>query len=68
MTDVVAAREAYQAARRLVTETRLALARAIIEARKTGLTQTEIAEKLGLTREQLRRYEVEYRKFLAAQS
>jgi uncharacterized protein (DUF433 family) len=60
MTTVVAAREAYLAARKQVTETRLALGRAILEARGQNIEQGEIAKKLGLTREQVRRYQAEY--------
>jgi hypothetical protein len=60
MASVVAARDAYRAARRQVTETRLALGRAILEAREDGTPQLKIAAKLGLTREQVRRYQAEY--------
>jgi hypothetical protein len=60
MASVVAARDAYRAARRQVTETRLALGRAILEAREEGVPQLKIAAKLGLTREQVRRYQAEY--------
>ena len=65
MTAVVAARDAYLAARKQVTETRLALGRAILEAREQDIPQFKIARKLGLTREQVRRYEAEYVKMLA---
>lgn len=64
MTTVVAARDAYKAAREQVTQTRLALGRAIMEAREQGTEQGEIATKLGLTREQVRRYQDEYEKFI----
>lgn len=64
MTTVVAAREAYLAARKQVTETRLALGRAILEAREQDIEQGDIAEKLDLTREQVRRYQDEYEKFI----
>jgi hypothetical protein len=60
MTTVVAARDAYLAARQQVTETRLALGRAICEAREQNVHQMEIARKLRLTREQVRRYQDEY--------
>jgi hypothetical protein len=60
MTEVVAARDAYLAARRQVGERRIALGRAIFEARSAGVTQGDIARKLGLTREQVRRYQAEY--------
>ena len=60
MATVVAARDAYLAARRQVTETRLALGRAIAEARGQNIPQLEIAAKLGLTREQVRRYQAEF--------
>jgi len=62
MSDVVAARDAYMAARQQVAETRLALGRAIREARNQGLQQGVIAAKLGLTREHVRRYQDEYEK------
>jgi len=66
MAAVVDAREAYLAARKQVTETRLALGRAILEARQQDIEQLAIAKELGLTREQVRRYEAEYVKALAA--
>ena len=66
MAAVVNAREAYLAARKQVTETRLALGRAILEARQQDIGQLAIAKELGLTREQVRRYEAEYVKTLAA--
>jgi hypothetical protein len=62
MTTVSAARDAYLAARRQVTETRLALGRAILEAREQNIEQLTIAKALGLTREQVRRYQAEYEK------
>ena len=42
----------------------LALGRAIREARSRNIDQVEIAKKLNLTREQVRRYQVEYEKSL----
>ena len=60
MATVTAARDAYLAARRQVTQTRLALGRAICEAREQDIPQLEIARKLRLTREQVRRYQDEY--------
>lgn len=60
MTDITNARDAYLAARRKVEETRLALGKAIREARAQGVDQVEIAAKLDLTREQVRRYQDEY--------
>lgn len=68
MTDVLEARSAYLAARDRVKETRLALGRAIAEARASHTDQAEIARTLGLTREQVRRYEAEYRKSLAGEA
>lgn len=68
MTTVVDARDAYLAARRQVRETRLALGRAILEARAQGAEQVAIADKLKLTREQVRRYQAEYEKSLAGES
>lgn len=65
MTDVVEARDAYLAARQQVTETRLALGKAIADARAAKVDQVDIARKLRLTREQIRRYEAEYRKSVA---
>lgn len=62
MADVIEARDAYLSARRLVTETRLALGRAIREARAQDVDQVEIAAELELTREQVRRYQDEYEK------
>ena len=64
MSDVVAARNAYKAARDQVKATRLALGRAILEARGRNVDQAEIARTLDLTREQVRRYQVEYEKSL----
>lgn len=60
MTTVVAARDAYLAARQQVTQTRLELGRAIAEARGQDVQQSDIAKALGLTREQVRRYQAEY--------
>lgn len=68
MTDVVAARNAYMAARKRVAETKLALGRAIVDARSQDVQQEAIAKELGLTREQIRRYQADYQKWLAAQS
>lgn len=65
MTDVIRARDAYLAARETVTEKRLALGQAIAYARLRGTDQVQIAKTLGLTREQIRRYEAEYRASLA---
>lgn len=62
MTDVIAARDAYLSARKHVTETRLALGKAIREARAQDTDQVKIAARLGLTREQVRRYQDEYEK------
>ena len=66
MASVVAARDAYKAAREQVTQTRLALGRAILEAREQKVSQLKIASQLGLTREQVRRYQDEYEKFIGA--
>lgn len=66
--DVLEARAAYLAARDRVRETRLALGRAIAEARAQGTGQVAIARKLGLTREQVRRYEAGYRESVAEES
>jgi hypothetical protein len=60
MTEITDARDAYLAARQRVEDTRLALGRAIREARAQGTEQVDIAEKLNLTREQVRRYQDEY--------
>jgi hypothetical protein len=68
MVDVVVARDAYLAARDQVEAARLALGRAIMEARRRNVSQTEIASELRLTREQVRRYQVEYQKKLAKQT
>ena len=64
MTDVVEARDAYLTARKRAAETRLALGRAIQEARAADIPQTDIAVKLHLTREQIRRYQREYELWL----
>jgi hypothetical protein len=64
MANVVAARDAYLAAREQVKETRLALGRAIVEARGQDVAQGKIAEELKLTREQVRRYQAEYEESL----
>lgn len=60
MTEITDARDAYLAARQRVEDTRLALGRAIREARAEGVEQVDIAEKLNLTREQVRRYQDAY--------
>lgn len=65
MADVVAARRAYKAARDQVEVTRLALGKAIIDARASGIQQEQIAKELELTREQIRRYQAEYVKKMA---
>ena len=65
MTAIVAARDAYLAARQSVTDSRLALGKAIAAARAQGVEQVDIARQLDLTREQIRRYEAEYRESLA---
>lgn len=62
MATVVAARSDYLAARSLVEQTRLALGKAIRDARAEGVEQGEIARELHLTREQVRRYQAEYEK------
>ena len=64
MTAVAEARSAYVAARAEVKRTRLELGRAIVEARAADISQADIAKNLELTREQIRRYEAEYRKWL----
>jgi len=68
MTDVVAARDAYVAARAQAAKTRLELGRAIREARLQDVPQEKIARTLKLTREQIRRYQREYEKTLAKAS
>lgn len=68
MTTVVAARDAYLAARKQVTQTRLELGRAISEAREQNVAQGVIAAKLQLTREQIRRYQAEYELWLSKQN
>lgn len=68
MTDVIEARDAYQAARDQVRQTRLALGKAIAEARAQDVEQVTIAKKLRLTREQIRRYQAEYEKAIADES
>jgi len=67
MTEVTDARAAYLAARRKVGETRLALGRAIRDARAQGVSQAEIAARLGRTREQVRRYQAGYEKSLTGE-
>jgi hypothetical protein len=67
MTDVIQARDAYLAARDQVRQTRLALGRAIADARAQDIDQVAIAKKLNLTREQIRRYQAEYEKWLSEQ-
>jgi hypothetical protein len=66
--EVLDARNAYLAARDRVRQMRLALGRAITEARAQDIGQAAIAKKLNLTREQIRRYEVEYEKSLTGES
>ena len=65
MTTVVDARNAYVEARENVTEARLRLGKAIADARAQGVSQEKIARELGLTREQIRRYQTEYAKSAA---
>ena len=65
MTTVVAARDAYLSAREEAKRRRLALGRAIAEARAQDVEQGDIARELGLTREQIRRYQREYEATLA---
>jgi hypothetical protein len=65
MTAITEARDDYLAARQAVTDARLALGRAIADARATGTEQVDIARTLKLTREQVRRYEAEYRASIA---
>jgi predicted XRE-type DNA-binding protein len=64
MGDVVAARKAYEQAqedaRQLVERARLDLGKAIQEARQQNVSQDAIAKELGLTREQVRRFQREY--------
>lgn len=62
MADVVAARDAYLAARQQVKVTRLALGQAIYHARQQDVAQGTIASELKLTREQVRRYQEEFEK------
>jgi uncharacterized protein (DUF433 family) len=68
MADVVAARDAYVAARKQVAERRRELGRAILDARRQNIPQEAIAKKLGLTREQIRRYQAGYEQSLPAES
>jgi hypothetical protein len=65
MADVVAARDAYLDARKLVAQRRLELGHAIVTARLQEIEQGAIAKQLKLTREQVRRYQAEYEKSLA---
>lgn len=64
MGDVVAARKAYEQAqhdaRALVEQARHDLGRAILDARRQDVSQDAIAKELGLTREQVRRFQREY--------
>ena len=64
MGDVVAARKAYEQAqedaRSLVERARLNLGRTIRDARRQDVSQDAIAKELGLTREQVRRFQREF--------
>ncbi|MEU6709943.1 hypothetical protein ABZ897_00575 [Nonomuraea sp. NPDC046802] len=64
MGDVVAARKAYEQAqidaRELVKRARLDLGRAIRDARRQEISQDAIVKELGLTREQVRRFQREF--------
>lgn len=64
MADVVAARRAYEQAqkeaRELVRRARLDLGRAIADARGQNIPQDAIVKTLGLTREQVRRFQREF--------
>lgn len=70
MGDVVAARKAYEQAqvnaRELVERARLSLGKAIHDARRQDVSQDAIAKELGLTREQVRRFQREYETTLPA--
>lgn len=64
MADVIAARQAYEQAQRdartLVERARVHLGQAIHDARQQDVSQDAIAKELGLTREQVRRFQREY--------
>ncbi|WP_125633576.1 hypothetical protein [Nonomuraea sp. WAC 01424] len=64
MGYVVAARKAYEKAqidaRELVKRARLDLGRAIRDARRQDISQDAIVRELGLTREQVRRFQREF--------
>lgn len=64
MGDVVTARRAYEQAQKdardLVERARLNLGKAIHDARRQEVSQDAIAKELGLTREQVRRFQREY--------
>jgi hypothetical protein len=64
MGDIVTARKAYEEAQReallLVERARHKLGQAIREAREQDVAQDAIAKELGLTREQVRRFQREY--------
>ncbi|MFC9973598.1 hypothetical protein ACFVH6_22155 [Spirillospora sp. NPDC127200] len=61
MGDVIAARKAYEQAqveaRDLVAQARIKLGRSIRDARQQGVPQDTVARELGLTREQVRRFQ-----------
>jgi hypothetical protein len=65
--EVLEARGAYLAARDRARQARLALGKAIAEARAQNVEQVAIAKKLKLTREQIRRYQAEYEKSVAGE-
>jgi hypothetical protein len=68
MGDVVTARRAYEQAqkdaRALVERARLDLGKAIRDARANNVDQGAIAKELGLTREQVRRFQRMYEESL----
>ena len=70
MAGVLAAFEAYQrapeTAREWQARVRARLGLEVAEERASGRTQDAIAERLGRTREQVRRYEESYREWTRA--
>ncbi len=69
MGNVVDARRAYEQAqvdaRTLVERARRGLGKAIHDARRQNVSQDAIAKELGLTREQVRRFQREYEQSIA---
>ena len=68
MTEVLEARKAYEDARsdakKLVDRARAQLGLSIVEARRSGKSQSDVMEAMKKSREQVRAFEQAYRDWL----